>query len=77
MTMHNKFEGWKWLVVVCGVVTTAILFALIGVAIFAILQGRPVSYFSVFIVIICVLLLWAITWGVLWLISGRSKNSGK
>lgn len=73
--MRNKLEGWGWLVIASGVVMTAILFGLIGVAIFAIIQDRPVAYISVFVIIISMLALWAITWGALWLISGRRQVS--
>lgn len=71
--MANKFEGWEWLVIISGVVITALLFGLIGIAIFAIIQDRPVAYISIFIIIISLMALWAITWGALWLTSGMHK----
>lgn len=75
MTILNKSEGWGWLVIISGVVMTAVLFGLIGVAIFAIIQNRPVAYFSVFIMIISLMALWAVTWGALWLVSGMRTVS--
>jgi len=73
--VNNKFEAWGWLVIISGVVMTAVLFGLIGVAIFAIIEDRPVAYFSVIVITISLLALWAITWGALWLISGVRKAS--
>lgn len=75
MTKLNRFEAWGWLIIISGVVMTAVLFGLIGVAVFAIIEDRPVAYVSVIVIIISLLALWAITWGALWLVSGMRRES--
>lgn len=66
----ERFGGWERLVVFSGVILTVPLFALLATGIYAVVVDRPSASVGVFLTVICLLVLWAIVWGLLWIIAG-------
>jgi ABC-type Fe3+ transport system permease subunit len=66
----KKLGGWERLVVFSGVLLTVPMFALLGVAVYSVATGRPDAPMAVLLSIISLLVLWAIIWGMLWIVSG-------
>lgn len=74
ISIIKKLGGWERLVVFSGVILTVPLFALLGTAVYAITADRPAAYMGVLLSIISLLVLWAIVWGALWIVSGFREN---
>ena len=66
----RKLGGWERLVIFSGVILTVPLFALLGTAIYALASDRADAHMGVLLSIVCLLVLWAIVWGMLWIVSG-------
>ena len=66
----KKLGGWERLVVFSGVLLTVPLFALLGVAVYSVMTGRTDAPMAVLLSIISLLVLWAIVWGMLWIVTG-------
>ena len=70
LKLIERLGGWERLVVFSGVILTVPLFALLATGIYAVAVDRPSAGVGVFLTIICLLVLWAIVWGLLWIITG-------
>lgn len=68
--MINKLGGWERLVIFCGVIMTVPIFALLATAFFALSHEREGAFMGIVLSIICLLVLWALVWGALWIITG-------
>ena len=76
MNVIKRLGGWERMVVFSGVILTVPLFALLGTAIYSAMADRPDAHLGILLSVICLLVLWAIVWGALWIVSGF-KNNGE
>jgi hypothetical protein len=72
----KKLGGWERMVIFSGVLLTVPLFALLGTAIYALVADRPDAHMGVLLSIVSLLVLWAIVWGMLWIVSGFREGGG-
>lgn len=69
-TLVNKFGGWERLVIFSTVVISVPLFALLGTAVVALVHEREGAMVGITLSGAALLILWALSWGALWIISG-------
>ena len=71
----KKLSNWDFLVVFIGIIITVPMMALLGRAIFALLDNRPGALVGILLTIIIMLIFWAIIWGGIFMIPGlRDEN---
>ena len=70
LNIVKKLGGWERMVIFSGVLLTVPLFALLGTAIYSLATDRPEAHMGVLLSIISLLVLWAIVWGMLWIVTG-------
>ena len=75
INMVNKFGGWERLVVFSGVVISVPLVALLGTALVALTHNREGADMGVILSVIALLVLWALVWGALWIVTGIRSGS--
>ena len=66
----KKLGDWEMLVVIVGIIITVPMLALLGSAIFAVIDDRPGAYVSILLIIVIMMIFWAIIWGGIWIFSG-------
>ena len=66
----KKLGGWERMVIFSGVILSVPLITLLGTAILALITERPDAHLGVLLTIVSILVLWAIVWGLLWIVSG-------
>ena len=71
----NKFGGWERLVIFSGVIMSVPLFALLGTAIVALTHDREGAMVGIILTGTALLILWALSWGALWIISGLRSGA--
>ena len=75
LNMVNKFGGWERLVIFSGVVMSVPLLALLGTALFALAHEREGAVVGIILSVTALLILWALSWGALWIVTGFRSGS--
>ena len=73
----KKLGGWERMVIFSGVILSVPLFTLLGTAVYALVTDRPDAHLGVWLTIISILVLWAIVWGTLWIVSAIKEENGE
>ncbi len=73
--LTKKLGDWQTMAVFTGVIITVPMLALLGSAIYAVIDGRPGAYVGILLTIIILLVFWAIIWGGIWMVSGLRANN--
>jgi len=73
----KKLGGWERLVIFSGVILSVPLFTLLGTAVYALVTDRPDAHMGIWLTIISILVLWAIVWGTLWIVSAIKEENGE
>ena len=73
----KKLGGWERMAIFSGVILSVPLFTLLGTAIYALVTDRPEAHMGILLSIISILVLWAIVWGTLWVVSAFREENGE
>ena len=73
----KKLGGWERMVIFSGVLLTVPLFALLGTAVYSLATDRTDAHMGVLLSIISLLVLWAIVWGMLWIVTAFKEKGGE
>ncbi|MBF8270571.1 MAG: hypothetical protein HW386_2280 [Gammaproteobacteria bacterium] len=73
----KKLGGWERMAIFSGVILSVPLFTLLGTAVYALVTDRPDAHMGVLLTIISILVLWAIVWGTLWIVSAFREENGE
>jgi len=71
----KKLGDWGMMAVIIGIIITVPMVALLGSAIFAVIDNRPGAYVGILLIVIIMLIFWAIIWGGIWIFSGLRANN--
>jgi hypothetical protein len=71
----KKLVEWEILAIFIGIIMTVPMLALLGSAIYAVVDDRPGAYVGILLIIIIMLFFWAIIWVGIGMFSGLSAKN--
>lgn len=75
INVTKKLVEWEILAIFIGIIMTVPMLALLGSAIYAVVDDRPGAYMGILLTIIIMLFFWAIIWVGIGMFSGLSDKN--